>query len=1076
MYTHLFQQPDWFHAVNLSERVSHLNHTAFLEAKLETLAVDERAVQQFDKWKNQMPFKTNGYFQDRLSLAKVSEAELLYLLAEPVAQLQSRLPKPDWLQEIEEAFDTYTTLSLTEEEQKHYGFLALVWPLVKKASVDIEQAMVRLQKQYQPQFLDIALTQAQLMSDLRYQILEIVNRTLVLELNVARLRKQLNGETAQDRFQSFVQLLTKPEFSLPILQEYSVMARQVVIRIKQWLNFHTEWLTQLCQDLPVILENFAITQAPGTLVEASRAGDKHCDARAVLILKFESGLKLVYKPHSLAVDTAFQALLTWINSKGQSPALKPIQVLDRGSYGWVEFVEGSECSSTDEVARFYQRQGSYLALLYALDATDFHFENLIAAGEHPILIDLESLFQARPPARLDLPNASAGLSLNGSVLRIGLLPQRYFMGGDSEGVDMSGLGAQADMLTPMPVPTWDNPGTDVMRLKKMRLPMGNGQNRPKVNGTFINVEAYATDIQQGFTHTYALLMRHKEEMLAPTGPIAAFADVEVRYIPRATNLYSKLLYESYHPDMLRNNLVRERFLDKLWLQVEVRPYLAQIIESEQIDMHHGDVPHFVTRPLSVDIWDARGLRIENLFEQSGLELVYERLQKLNPEDLARQLWFIEASFTSLSLSDGHASWPFQTFAPPTEGAATQALLTAARQVGDRLQFLALEDSGGVGWIGLTLANEKHWMLSPMGADLYSGTGGIALFLAYLGEITQEEGYTKLAKQALQNMLAQLDFIKGKTNAIGGFSGYGSIIYTLTHLAALWQQPDLLDHAEALIDYLEELVPKDTQYDIIGGSAGTLLGLVALYQVRPSARVLAAALLCGEHLLQEAEIQPRGIGWPKKEIQEPALAGFSHGAAGVAAALLALHQIQPDARYLAAAQNAFTYERSLFSEEAQNWPDLRQPTDEREKEIEVERFMLAWCHGAPGVGLGRLKVLDVLRDAAIEAEIATAVRTTQQIGFGHNHSLCHGDLGNLEFLLLASEKLMDSALQDHTYRVAAGILQSIERNGWLCGVPNGVETPGLMTGITGIGYELLRLAAPARVPSLLIMEPPRGRFS
>jgi hypothetical protein len=215
MYTHLFQQPDWFHAVNLSERVSHLNHTAFLEAKPETLAVDERAVQQFDKWKNQMPFKTNGYFQDRLSLAKVSEAELLYLLAEPVAQLQSRLPKPDWLQEIEEAFDTYTTLSLTEEEQKHYGFLALVWPLVKKASVDIEHAMGRLQKQYQPQFLDIALTQAQLMSDLRYQILEIVNRTLVLELNVARLRKQLNGETAQDRFQSFVQLLDQTRIFPP---------------------------------------------------------------------------------------------------------------------------------------------------------------------------------------------------------------------------------------------------------------------------------------------------------------------------------------------------------------------------------------------------------------------------------------------------------------------------------------------------------------------------------------------------------------------------------------------------------------------------------------------------------------------------------------------------------------------------------------------------------------------------------------------------------------------------------------------------------------------------------------------
>lgn len=1075
MYTHLFQQPDWFHAINLSERVTHFD-TAFSEAMLETTAVSEKAVQQFEKWKNQTPFKTNGYFQDRLALAKITEPQLLYLLAEPAAQLQGRVPKPEWLQEIEAAFDAYAATPLTDEEQKNFGFLALVWPLIKKGAADLAQMMSSLQQQYQPDFLNTAVIQDKLMSDLRYQLLETLNRTLVLELNVARLRKQLNGETAQERFQSFVHLLTNPEFALPILQEYSVLARQVVIRLKQWLTFHSEWLHQLCQDWPTILQHFAATHPTGSLAEITRAGDNHRDARTVLILRFESGLKLVYKPHSLAVDTAFQSLLTWINRKGQSPALKPIQVLDRETYGWVEFVEGAECTSTEEISRFYQRQGSYLALLYALDATDFHFENLIASGEHPMLIDLESLFQARPPARLDLPNAGAGLSLNGSVLRIGLLPQRYFMGSDSEGVDLSGLGAQADMLTPMPVPTWDNPGTDVMRLKRMRVPMGNGQNRPKVNGNFINVEPFANDIQTGFAHTYSLLMEHKEALLHATGPIAAFANVEVRYIPRATNIYSKLLYESYHPDMLRNNLVRERFFDKLWLQVEVRPYLAQIIEAEQQDMHRGDVPHFVTLPDSMDIWDSRGQRFPNYFEQSGLELVYERLRKLDSEDLARQLWFIEASFTSLSMSGGHASWPFHMLTYPTQAADPQALLAAARQVGDRLQFLALQDSDGLGWVGLTLANEKHWMLAPMGADLYSGTGGIALFLAYLGKVTQDKNYANLAQQAAENMLTQLDFIKGKTTAIGGFSGYGGIMYTLAHLAMLWEQPHLVDRAEELMEYLEELVPKDTQYDVISGSAGALLGLAALYRVRPSARVLALALSCGEHLLEHAEKLQVGIGWPKKEIEEPALAGISHGGAGIAAALLALHQLQPDPRYIAAAQDTFAYERSIFSEEAQNWPDLRQPMDEREKEVESERFMMAWCHGAPGVGLGRLKGLEVLRDSAIEAEIATAVATTQQIGFGHNHSLCHGDLGNLEFLLLASEKMKDPDLGEHTYRVAAGILQSIEMNGWLCGVPNGVETPGLMTGIAGIGYELLRLAAPTEVPSLLIMEPPFGRFS
>jgi lantibiotic modifying enzyme len=37
----------------------------------------------------------------------------------------------------------------------------------------------------------------------------------------------------------------------------------------------------------------------------------------------------------------------------------------------------------------------------------------------------------------------------------------------------------------------------------------------------------------------------------------------------------------------------------------------------------------------------------------------------------------------------------------------------------------------------------------------------------------------------------------------------------------------------------------------------------------------------------------------------------------------------------------------------------------------------------------------------------------------------------------------------------------------------VESPGLMTGLAGIGYGLLRVAAPARVPSVLTLEGPHG---
>ncbi len=64
-----------------------------------------------------------------------------------------------------------------------------------------------------------------------------------------------------------------------------------------------------------------------------------------------------------------------------------------------------------------------LALFYALEATDFHHENLIAEGEHPVPIDLETLFQpasphrppaARVPARPLIRCSTAACSPGGS--------------------------------------------------------------------------------------------------------------------------------------------------------------------------------------------------------------------------------------------------------------------------------------------------------------------------------------------------------------------------------------------------------------------------------------------------------------------------------------------------------------------------------------------------------------------------------------------------------------------------------------------------------------------------------------
>ena len=79
--------------------------------------------------------------------------------------------------------------------------------------------------------------------------------------------------------------------------------------------------------------------------------------------------------------------------------------------------------------------------------------------------------------------------------------------------------------------------------------------------------------------------------------------------------------------------------------------------------------------------------------------------------------------------------------------------------------------------------------------------------------------------------------------------------------------------------------------------------------------------------------------------------------------------------------------------------------------------------------------------------------------------------NLDLVLEAARTLDPPRWGAQADRVATAILQDMGHHGPRCGNPLGVESPGFMTGLAGIGYQLLRLAEPARVPSVLTLSPP-----
>ena len=1069
----LWQNASWYRALTLSERVAMEQNNTY-----DTASHSEIARQRLRLWKEQPPFNKDTYFAQRLAMDGLTEDDLLSLLSEPAEHLQARCSTPPaWLLELATAFDEQDTdddfalplQHITDDTMR--TFVLVLKPLLRRGCMRLQTGIHELSHKYTHLPFDPETILPLLFKRICFLTVPRISKTIILELHVARAQERLQGETPQERFQNFFDFLTQGNGILSIFEEYPVLARWLVETIERWVTCNLEFLERLCADWEQIREVFTPDQDPGMLTDIKEGlGDVHRNGRSVILADWSSGFRLVYKPRSLATDTHFQEVLTWLNSRGYQPAFRTLKLINKETYGWVEFVHAHGCTSAAEIERFYLRQGGYLALLHALEASDFHAENLIASGEYPIPIDLETLFHPRVGGYDEFLHKVPGNAMMfSSVSRTGLLPRHVWSTDDSKGVDHSGLGGLSRQSTPDQISVWTEIGTDQMHLTKGQGEIIHAHHRPLLNGEDVDTLDYCETVITGFTSLYRLLMQHRDEFITEILP--RFAHDEIRCLLRPTRHYGLLQTNSFHPNVLRDALDRERLFDRLWINVQHQYHLPRLIPAERFDLLNNDVPLFFSYPNSRDLFTSQGDVITELFGKPGLETAKENMQKFDESELEKQIWVIRASFTSLALGKDDLK-RFLHLQPAQHEATPAQLITAARAVGDRLVQLAIYSGDAAGWLGVMPMGEREWSVAPADSGLYSGAAGIALFLGYLGMLTGEEKYTALALAALKCTRRQIEgqLKRPEVCQVGAFSGLSGFIYLLSHLGTLWNMPELYQEAKEIVKQLPGIIKHDKAFDILGGSAGCIAALLSLYSVAPSADILTAALQCGDHLIANAKPMQVGIGWSTKTAETP-LSGFSHGNAGMALSLLHLFGVTKEERFREAALAAMHYERSLFSPEQQNWRDLRKSADEPTPDEQEASSMIAWCHGAAGIGLGRLESLQYIDDATIRTEIDVAVKTTLTRGFGSNHSLCHGDMGNIELPLAAAQVLGDPKLQQMVRQLAASLLESIETQGWITGIPMGIETPGLMTGLAGTGYMLLRLAAPNRVPSVLTLAKP-----
>ncbi len=1065
----------WCRALTLAERIALVGGAAKSNRGDEDLGR-----RRLERLRAGRPFSDDDVFRTWLEANGWSEEDLLRGLGARPENLQALAGGeiPEWWAELTAAYTRPVRPGAprvvpADPDPPQRAFAQLWHPLAVRAGDRLYRRAAALAAADTEVPFEPGGAVALLIESLVGQLYEISLRTLVLELNVARLGGHLDGASGGARFQSFVERLERADVAQALFGEYPVLGRLAVEAAERWFRFSLELLEHLVEDRRLLEETFHGGAPLGTLQGLrGGAGDRHRAGRSVQILDFDSGLRLVYKPRSLSVDRHFQALLAWLDQRGDHLPSRPVALVDGGTYGWVEFVPVEDCESPEAVERFYERQGGHLALLYALDANDFHFENVIANGEHPVLVDLESLFAQRlQPLDWTTAPGRASYAIVHSVLRTGLLPQPRVSGDRFQGVDTSGLGGRAGQTGPA-YATPEATATDRMHLARRALPFGGGENLPALAGEPQAALDHVEAIERGFGKVYATLLAHREELLAPDGPLAAFAGDHVRLILRPTQTYRMMELDSYHPDLLRDALERGRHFDRLWLGLGSKTLRPFIIQQECLELSRLDVPMFTTRPGERRLFSGTGRCLDDHFEASGLEIVSERLERFGDRDLELQRWMIGASLAALATARPQAERVPVAALERREPAGASRLLAAAARIRDRLREISLLGSTGErSWVGIAGTDEQHFCPVPLGFDLYSGVPGITLFLAYLGAVTRDDEARELAEATWETHRRALAEGPEVLSQLGPFTGLGGVVFLALHLSRLWRRPDLLQVAAQAARWIEERLPEDEGVDVLSGSAGCIPVLLSLERATGEGCYLELAKRCGDRVLRAARELPEGIGWTSGRVNERPLSGFSHGGAGFAWALAQLARATGDGRFERAVHAAHAYERSLFDPAEGNWRDLRSfrgPDG---------GFSIAWCHGAVGIGLARMADLALEDDdeewAVLRGELEIALETTLGFGIGSDHSLCHGSLGNAE-LLAAAGRLLDRPLaMRRAGQIAAVVCDEVEAGRFRCGVPGGCETPGLMDGLAGIGYGLLRLAVPSEVPSVLLLEPPVG---
>lgn len=878
---------------------------------------------------------------------------------------------------------------------------------------------------------------------------------------------EADAEPARAQYDGFAREMAEAGLR-PMYSRYPVAGRLLGEAALAWVDAQTEMLDRLARHPPPSdPESDGDGRFPVTSLTPGLS-DVHPRGRAVAAVEMADGASWLYKPKPIDADANWAELLRWLAERGAPADAGPVRFVPHAGWGWARWVDHRPCGSDEEARRFHLAFGALIAVLYALRGDDAYAENVIAHGPAPVLIDAETALglDVPPPSNTVQPRPD-------TVLSTAVLP--WWVRGNvaGEAINVGALGGGREQR--WRVRAWRAVDTDAVAFMPTERLWPDGPNVPMLRGEPVSPLDHVNDVVEGFATTYDVLRRTADELLEPGSPLRALAGGAVRLVLRATRNYALVLDRLVEPESLRDGVQADRalrLLNRPYRDVESPPHAA-LLGAERRALLRGEIPRFFVAGSGVS--DDERVPPE-LARPVSLDELASRLGRLSDADRDTQSGLVRAALLALRLDGTPRPAEAPADSPPADASPADAPRAGTREAdapgadpsrADELiahahrLALAIADAaipgpnGGPAWIGYSLRTDTRRLEpSVLGPALYGGTAGIALFLAAVARTTGDDRVGGLAADAL---LAATDR-PNRTMAEGGIAGRHSLAY----VRALHAQ--LTGEGAAAADGFEPagfVTPASDAHDVTLGTAGSLFMLLALARRASGgsrAGLVAAARDLGDRLLEARVGEHGGRSWPASDY--PPLAGFAHGAAGIALALSDLADATGQERFRRAADEARAYEDGLFVPEAGGWRDLRGP--------EGLIASPSWCHGAAGIALARL---DLPESADSDSLVSRALDQTAAVGAGVVDHLCCGAVGRAEILLEAGRRLGADRWESEARALLDRVLDRARTDGgfrYIDGTAGGFFEPSFFRGAAGIGWSLLRFAG-EELPCVLRLE-------